>query len=76
MDGLYVIRTSLSKERMNGEDAVRSYKRLSNVERAFRSFKGIDLRVRPIYHHLKDRVRAHIFLCTSAYYVQRYMKEA
>jgi len=76
MDGLYVIRTSLSKERMNGEDAVRSYKRLSHVEQAFRSLKLIDLRVRPIYHHLEDRVRAHIFLCMLAYYVEWHMKEA
>jgi len=76
MDGLYVIRTSLSKTRMTGEDAVRSYKRLSNVERAFRSLKGIDLKVRPIYHHLEDRVRAHIFLCMLAYYVEWHMKEA
>jgi transposase len=76
MDGLYVIRTSLSKERMTGEDAVRSYKQLSNVERAFRSLKGIDLKVRPIYHHLDDRVRAHIFLCMLAYYVEWHMKEA
>jgi len=76
MDGLYVIRTSLSKERMTGEDAVRSYKRLSNVERAFRSLKGIDLKVRPIYHHLDDRVRVHIFLCMLAYYVEWHMKEA
>ena len=76
MDGLYVIRTSLSKARMSGEDAVRSYKRLSNVERAFRSLKGIDLKVRPIYHHLEDRVRAHIFLCMLAYYVEWHMKEA
>jgi len=76
MDGLYVIRTSLFKERMTGEDAVRSYKRLSNVERAFRSLKGIDLKVRPIYHHLGNRVRAHIFLCMLAYYVEWHMKEA
>ena len=76
MDGLYVIRTSLSKTRMTGEDAVRSYKRLSNVERAFRSLKGIDLKVRPIYHHLDDRVRVHIFLCMLAYYVEWHMKEA
>jgi len=75
LDGLYVIRTSLSKEQMSGEDAVRSYKRLSNVERAFRSFKGIDLRVRPIRHHLENRVRAHIFLCMLAYYVEWHMKE-
>jgi len=76
LDGLYVIRTSLSKEQMSGEDAIRSYKRLSNVERAFRSFKGIDLKVRPIHHHLEDRVRAHIFLCMLAYYVEWHMKEA
>jgi transposase len=76
MDGLYVIRTSLSEARMTGEDAVRSYKRLSNVERAFRSLKGIDLKVRPIYHHLENRVRAHIFLCMLAYYVEWHMKEA
>jgi len=76
MDGLYVIRTSLSKERMNGEDAVRSYKRLSHVEQAFRSLKLIDLKVRPIYHHLEDRVRARIFLCMLAYYVEWHMKEA
>jgi len=75
LDGLYVIRTSLSKEQMSGEDAVRSYKRLSNVERAFRSFKGIDLKVRPIHHHLEDRVRAHIFLCMLACYVHWHMKE-
>jgi len=75
LDGLYVIRTSLSKEQMSGEDALRSYKRLSNVERAFRSFKGIDLKVRPIRHHLENRVRAHIFLCMLAYYVQWHMKE-
>ena len=52
LDGLYVVRTSLSKEEMSGEDAVRSYKQLSHVELAFRSMKGIDLKVRPIYHHL------------------------
>jgi len=76
MDGLYVIRTSLSTEQMTGEDAVRSYKRLANVESAFRSLKGIDLKVRPIYHHLEERVRAHIFLCMLAYYVEWHMKEA
>jgi len=76
LDGLYVIRTSLSKERMDEADVVRSYKQLSNVEQAFRSFKGIDLKVRPIYHHLEDRVRAHIFLCMLAYYVEWHMKEA
>ena len=57
-------------------DAVRSYKLLSQVERAFRSFKTLDLEVRPIYHHLERRVRAHIFLCLLAYYVQWHMLEA
>ena len=76
MDGLYVIRTSVSKERMTREEAVRSYKRLANVERAFRSLKGVDLKIRPIYHHLEERVRSHIFLCMLAYYVEWHMKEA
>ena len=76
MDGLYVIRTSLSEDRMEAEDAVRHYKELSKVERAFRSLKSIDLSVRPIYHHLEKRVRSHIFLCMLAYYVEWHMKEA
>jgi len=76
MDGLYVIRTSLSTERMSGEDAVRSYKQLSHVEQAFRSMKGIDIKVRPIYHYLEDRVHSHIFLCMLAYYVKWHMLEA
>ena len=76
MDGLYIIRTSLSAERMEAEDAVRHYKELSKVERAFRSLKSIDLSVRPIYHHLEKRVRSHIFLCMLAYYVEWHMKEA
>ena len=76
LDGIYVIRTSLSPERLGADDAVRSYKLLSQVEQAFRSFKTIDLKVRPIHHRLEDRVRAHIFLCTLAYYVQWHMLEA
>jgi len=76
MDGLYVIRTSVTKERMEKEGVVRGYKGLSAVERAFRSFKLIDLKVRPIYHYLEGRVRAHIFLCMLAYYVEWHMKEA
>ncbi|MGH8330686.1 MAG: IS1634 family transposase, partial [Pseudomonas sp.] len=76
LDGLYVIRTSLSPERLDTADTVRSYKLLSNVERAFRSLKTIDLKVRPIFHHLETRVRAHIFLCMLAYYVQWHMQEA
>jgi len=76
LDGIYVIRTSLPKERISAEDAVRSYKSLSDVERAFRSLKSIDLLVRPIRHRLEDRVRAHIFLCMLAYYVEWHMIEA
>jgi len=76
LDGIYVIRTSLGPERLNTDDIVRSYKLLSNVERAFRSIKTVDLKVRPIFHHLEARVRAHIFLCMLAYYVQWHMLEA
>jgi transposase len=76
LDGIYVIRTSLGPERLNTDDIVRSYKLLSNVERAFRSLKTVDLKVRPIFHHLEARVRAHIFLCMLAYYVQWHLHEA
>jgi transposase len=76
LDGIYVVRTSLPEKRMNADEAVRSYKLLSQVERAFRSFKTIDLMVRPIRHRLEDRVRAHIFLCMLSYYVLWYMMEA
>jgi hypothetical protein len=76
LDGLYVIRTSVPPERLGPEDAVRSYKLLSQVERAFRSLKTVDLKVRPIHHRIEPRVRAHIFLCMLAYYVEWYMLEA
>ena len=76
LDGIYVIRTSLSKQEMSAPEAVRSYKSLSDVERAFRSMKTIDLKVRPIHHRLADRVRSHIFLCMLAYYVEWHMREA
>jgi transposase len=76
LDGIYVIRTSLPIERLSPEDTVRSYKSLSQVERAFRSIKTVDLKVRPIRHHLEKRVKAHIFLCMLAYYVEWYMREA
>ena len=76
LDGIYVVRTSLPEQRMSADDTVRSYKRLAQVERAFRSLKTLDLQVRPIRHRLEDRVRAHIFLCMLAYYVQWHMLEA
>jgi transposase len=76
LDGIYVIRTSLPTERLSAKDTVRSYKSLGRVERAFRSMKTIDLKVRPIRHHLEKRVRAHVFLCMLAYYVEWHMREA
>jgi transposase len=76
LDGIYIIRTSVRAARMHAPDCVRNYKALANVERAFRSLKGIDLKVRPIHHRLADRVRAHIFLCMLAYYVEWHMREA
>jgi hypothetical protein len=76
LDGIYVVRTSEPQERLSAEDVVRNYKRLAEVERAFRCLKGIDLKVRPIYHRAPDRVRAHIFLCTLAYYVEWHMRKA
>lgn len=76
LDGIYVIRTSLPKDKMDADEAVRSYKNLTNVERAFRSLKSIDLMVRPIRHRTEDRVKSHIFLSMLTYYVQRYMREA
>jgi transposase len=76
LDGIYVIRTSLTATQMSADDSVRSYKALSNVERAFRSLKTVDLNVRPIHHRLADRVRSHIFLCLLAYYVEWHMREA
>jgi transposase len=76
LDGIYVIRTSVLQTRLSTDDTVRSYKLLSQVERAFRSMKTVDLEVRPIRHHLETRVKAHIFLCVLAQYVAYYMLEA
>jgi len=76
LDGVYLIRTSVPAAQMDAPACVRSYKSLSNVERAFRSLKTIDLKVRPIHHRLADRVRAHILLCVLAYYVEWHMREA
>lgn len=76
LDGVYIVRTSLKQEEMDTADCVRSYKTLSRVERAFRTLKSVDLKVRPIHHRLADRVRAHIALCMLAYYVEWHMREA
>ena len=76
LDGVYIVRTSVPAAQMDAPECVRSYKSLANVERAFRSMKTIDLKVRPIHHRLADRVRAHILLCMLAYYVEWHMREA
>jgi Transposase DDE domain len=76
LDGVYVIRTSVAETDLAPEETVRAYKALSGVERAFRSYKTMDLRVRPIYHYLADRVRAHVLLCMLAYYVEWHMRQA
>lgn len=71
-----MIRTSVESETLDTASTVKTYKSLSGVEQAFRSYKTIDLKVRPIYHHLENRVRAHVFLCLLAYYVEWHMKRA
>lgn len=76
LDGLYVIRTSLPAEQMAAAECVRRYKSLAQVERAFRTLKSVDLKIRPIHHRLPERVRAHILLCMLAYYVEWHMREA
>ncbi|MEN8130173.1 MAG: IS1634 family transposase [Pseudomonadota bacterium] len=75
LDGIYVIRTSESKASLSAEDAVRSYKNLAQVERVFRTFKGLDIRIRPIHHRTEARVRAHIFICLLAYYVEWHLRQ-
>ena len=76
LDGIYIIRTSVPEEQMDASSCVRNYKSLAQVERAFRSLKTVDLKVRPIHHRKPDRVRAHIFLCMLAYYVEWHMRQA
>jgi hypothetical protein len=76
LDGLYVIRTNVASERLSTAEVVLAYKSLEEVESAFRHFKLRDLEVRPVYHYLEDRVRAHLLLCMLAYSVQRIMERA
>jgi transposase len=76
LDGIYVLRTSVPKKVLGAEDTVRAYKDLAKVERAFRCLKTVDLHVRPIHHRLEQRVRAHVFLCMLAYYVEWHMRRA
>ena len=74
LDGIYIIRTSVPREDLDTANAVQAYKDLSRVERAFRSLKSDDLEIRPIRHRLADRVRAHVFLCMLAYYVEWHLR--
>ena len=76
LDGVYVLRTSLKPETLDATSTVKAYKQLAQVERAFRSLKTVDLEVRPIHHRKSDRVRAHVFLCMLAYYLEWHMRQA
>jgi hypothetical protein len=76
LDGIYVLRTSVPAERLDRDQTVLAYKRLAVVERAFRSLKSVDLKVRPIHHRVSDRVRAHVFIAMLAYYVEWHMRRA
>jgi transposase len=76
LDGIYIIRTSESDKRLSAPEAVRQYKNLSQVERIFRTCKGVDILIRPIRHRVVGRVRAHIFLCMLTYYVEWHMRKA
>lgn len=76
LDGIYILRTSTKPTAFSGAQVVRSYKQLAKVERAFRTLKQQDLEIRPIYHHLESRVRAHVLLCMLAYYVEWHLRQA
>jgi hypothetical protein len=76
LDGIYILRTSLRTDELETAEVVRAYKGLEHVERAFRALKGPELEIRPVHHHLEDRVRAHVFLCMLAYYLTWHLREA
>jgi transposase len=76
LDGIYILRTSVAADTLQTDEVVRAYKGLEQVERAFGTFKGPELEIRPIHHHLEDRVRAHVFLCTLAYYLTWHLRAA
>jgi hypothetical protein len=76
LDGIYILRTSLTEGELQTGDVVRSYKNLEQAERAFKTFKGPELEIRPIHHHLAHRVRAHVLLCMLAYYLTWHLKQA
>ena len=74
LDGFYIVRTSVPQVELTAANTVAAYKSLAQVERAFRAMKSVDLKVRPIYHYLAERVRAHLLLCMLAWYVERHMR--
>ena len=76
LDGIYVVRTNVTSELLDSSSVVRSYKGLSNAERAFRSLKTVDIEIRPIHHRRSRRVRAHVLLCMLAYYLEWHMRQA
>ena len=76
LDGIYIVRSNVEPEQLDAAQTVRAYKDLSKVERAFRCFKSVDLKVRPLHHRRADRVRAHVLLCMLAYYVEWHMRRA
>src|SRR5215218_1255103 len=76
LDGIYVLRTSVAAERLDAPDVVRAYKQLKEVERDFRALKGPELEIRPIHHRLEHRVRAHVFLCMLALYLEWHLRHA
>lgn len=76
LDGIYILRTTVSDQELSPADVVRSYKQLAQVERGFRTLKGPELEIRPVHHRLEDRVRAHVFLCMLAYYLTWHLREA
>jgi Transposase DDE domain len=76
LDGIYVLRTNIGEGELPTGEVVRSYKNLEQVERAFKTFKGPELEIRPIHHHLETRVRAHVFLCMLAYYLTWHLRHA
>ncbi len=75
LDGIYVVRTSLPAKALDDGASVRAYKSLTHVERAIRSIKTVDLQVRPVFHWLAPRVRAHVCLCMLAYYLEWHMRQ-
>ena len=76
LDGLYVIRTPVPASELDAPGAVSAYKNLKHVERDFRHIKSDDLDLRPVYHRLEERVRAHVLICMLACYLTWHLRQA